>query len=150
MDLILWRHADAHPGEADMTRPLTGKGKRQAALMAKWLDKHLPDSTRVLVSPAVRTVETAEALDRKYKIVDQLAPGAQVASVLAVADWPSAKHPVLIVGHQPTLGLVASLLLFGAEQEVSIRKGAVWWLTNRAREEDQQTMLRAAMCAEYL
>jgi phosphohistidine phosphatase len=150
MDLILWRHADAHPGESDMSRPLTGKGKRQALLMAKWLEKHLPDSTRILVSPAVRTVETAEALDRKYKIIDQLAPGAQVASVLAAADWPTARHPVLIVGHQPTLGLIASFLLFGVEQEVSIRKGAVWWLTNRAREEDQQTMLRAAMCTEYL
>jgi phosphohistidine phosphatase len=150
MDLILWRHADANPGEDDMSRALTGKGKRQAAQMAKWLEKHLPESTRVLVSPAARTIETAEALGRKYKVIDQLAPGAQAASVLAIADWPASKNPVLIVGHQPTLGQVASLLLFGAEQDVSIRKGAVWWITNRAREPEQQTMLRAAMCTEYL
>ena len=31
MDLILWRHADAAPGEPDIDRPLTAKGLRQAA-----------------------------------------------------------------------------------------------------------------------
>ena len=30
MDLILWRHADAEPGEPDDQRRLTAKGKKQA------------------------------------------------------------------------------------------------------------------------
>jgi phosphohistidine phosphatase len=68
-DLILWRHAEAQQGRNDidgnMERPLTAKGKRQAASMAKWLEKHLPDSTKVLGSPVVRAMETARALDRK-------------------------------------------------------------------------------------
>lgn len=84
MDLILWRHADAHAGATDAVRALTGNGRRQAANVAGWLEKHLPDSARIIVSPAM---QTAEALDRKFKIVAELAPGAQSASLLVAADW---------------------------------------------------------------
>jgi len=150
MDLILWRHADAHPGEADLERALTGKGRRQAASMAVWLEKHLPDSAKILASPAVRSVETASALGRKFKIIPELAPGAQVASILAAAGWPDSRQPVVIIGHQPALGRLASLLLFGVEQDLSIRKGAAWWLTNRSREDNHITTLRAAICPDYL
>lgn len=154
MDLILWRHAEAHQGrndlDGDMERPLTAKGKRQAASMAKWLEKHLPDSTKVLTSPAVRAMETARALDRKFKSVPSLAPGADVASLLIAADWPESRQPVLIVGHQPTIGHLASLLLFGIEHDMSIRKGSVWWFTNRSREDDNKVMLRTAVCPDYL
>lgn len=150
MDLILWRHADAHPGEPDLQRALTGKGRRQAALIAVWLEKHLPESARILASPATRTVETAEALGRKYKIAKELAPGAQAAGHLAAADWPDNRHPVVLVGHQPALGRLAALLMFGEEQELSMRKGSVWWLTNRSREDGHKVVLRAAVCPEYL
>ncbi len=150
MDLILWRHADAHPGEPDMQRTLTGKGRRQAAQIAVWLEKHLPDSAKILVSPATRTIETAEVLGRKYKILNELAPGAQAAGHLAAADWPDNRHAVVLVGHQPALGRLASLLLFGEEQELSLRKGSVWWLTNRSREDGHKVALRAVACPEYL
>ena len=150
MDLILWRHAEAHPGEADLERALNGKGRRQAASIAVWLDKYLPDSAKILVSPAVRTVETASALGRKYKIIPELAPGAQVASLLVAAGWPDSRQSVVMVGHQPALGQLASLLLFGVEQDLSMRKGSVWWLTNRSREDNHKTTLRAAICPDYL
>ena len=57
MDLILWRHAEAIDLELvgdDMVRSLTPKGEKQAARMAVWLDRQLPDGTRILVSPARR------------------------------------------------------------------------------------------------
>src|SRR5690349_22456953 len=76
MDLILWRHAEAEAGEPDMGRRLTGKGVKQAERMATWLDAHLPDTCRVLVSPADRAQQTAQALNRKFKTVPELAPGA--------------------------------------------------------------------------
>ena len=53
MDLILWRHAEAHDareGQDDLERALTGKGERQAARMADWLGRQLPASARVLSS----------------------------------------------------------------------------------------------------
>src|SRR6185369_7847572 len=102
MDLILWRHCEAEPGEPDLGRRLTAKGLKQAERMGAWLDRHLPDGTRVLVSPADRAQQTALALPRKSKTVDAIAPGASVAAVLAAAGWPDARDPVLIVGHQPT------------------------------------------------
>jgi phosphohistidine phosphatase len=149
VDLILWRHAEAEPGEPDLGRRLTAKGTKQAARMAAWLERHLPDSTRVLVSPADRAQETAAALRRKFRTVDDLAPGASVAGVLAAAGWPDAREPVLVVGHQPTLGAVAAFLLSGEEAYWSVKKGAVWWLSNRDRAAGASVVLRVAIGPEF-
>ena len=150
MDLILWRHADAQDGELDLVRPLTNKGLRQAERMAVWLHGHLPKCTRILVSPAQRTRATVEALDLPYEIEANLAPGGDAAHLLAAAGWPEASGAVLVVGHQPTLGEVASLLLFGEPRGLSIKKGAVLWMTNRVRGDNPQTVIKAAMTAEML
>jgi phosphohistidine phosphatase len=140
MDLILWRHAeaiDSPEGTAladDLLRPLTTKGERQASRMADWLNRHMPSTTRVLASPARRTQQTAAALDRKFKTVDALAPDGTVDGLLQAVRWPDAREPVLVVGHQPTLGLAAAYLMAGAVQPWSVKKGAVWWLRRRVRE----------------
>ena len=143
MDLILWRHAEAQllkEGQDDLQRPLTPKGERQAARMAEWLNHRLAQSTRVLVSPAVRTQQTAKALDRSFKTVAGLQPGADVSALLQAARWPDGGEPVLIVGHQPTLGLLAARLLAGVDQAWPIRKGAVWWLRRRERNGQAQVV----------
>jgi phosphohistidine phosphatase len=150
MDLILWRHAEAEPGEPDLGRRLTSKGLKQAERMAQWLDSHLPDTCRVLVSPADRAQQTAVALQRKFKTVPELAPGASVAAVLAAANWPDSREPVLIVGHQPTLGAVASFLLSGEEAYWSVRKGAVWWLSNRAKEGVAAVVLKVVVAPDFI
>jgi phosphohistidine phosphatase len=150
MDLILWRHAEAEDGMADLARPLTDKGKKQAAAMAAWLDKHLPGDTRILVSPAVRAQQTAAALPRRGETVAAIAPGADAAAVLAAADWPDGKETVLIVGHQPTLGAVAAFLLCGQAQDFAIKKGGVVWLAGRRREPGPAVVLKAALTADFL
>ena len=144
MDLILWRHAEAEPGEPDLGRRLTAKGQKQAERMGAWLDHHLPDGTRVLASPADRAQQTAFGLKRKFRTVDEIAPGASVAAVLAAAGWPDAREPVLIVGHQPTLGAVAAFLLSGEETYWAVKKGAVWWLSCRAHH-GGDVLLRAVV-----
>ena len=144
MDLILWRHAealDAEDGSQDLDRALTARGERQAARMAHWLNQHLPATTRVLVSPARRSQQTANALERKFKTVAVLAPGGTLPALLTAVHWPDAKEPVLVVGHQPTLGLVAAYLLAGVAQPWSVKKGALWWLRRRDRAGDDQTVL---------
>jgi phosphohistidine phosphatase len=144
VDLILWRHAEAvESGDAqeDLERPLTSRGERQAARMAAWLNQHLPATTRVLASPARRTQQTALALERKFRTVPALAPEASVTALLEAARWPQAKEPVLVIGHQPTLGLVAAQLLSGAAQPWAVKKGAVWWLRSREREGEGQVVL---------
>ena len=157
MDLILWRHAEAHPlpedaGDAalDLQRRLTPKGERQAARMAQWLNQRLAQSTRIYVSPAVRTEATAAALGRPYKVHPGLSPGGSVEELLQIARWPDGSDPVLIVGHQPTLGLVAARLLTGQDLPWSIKKAAVWWLRYRDREGEGQVILQAVQSPDYL
>lgn len=150
MDLILWRHAEAEPGEPDLGRRLTAKGQRQAERVGAWLDVHLPQTARILVSPADRAQETALALKRKFKTVDGLAPGASVAAVLAAAGWPESREAVLVVGHQPTLGAVAAYLLAGEESYWSVRKGAVWWLSNRDRGGSAAVVLRVVIGPDFV
>ena len=52
MELILWRHAEAEPGEPDLGRKLTAKGEKQARRVAEWLHSHLPQTAKIYVSPA--------------------------------------------------------------------------------------------------
>ncbi len=154
MDLILWRHAEAEIGEPDLGRKLTPKGDKQARRMAEWLHHHLPDSARILVSPATRAQQTAQALaelsHRKFRTVDSIAPGARVADVLAAADWPESKHPIVIVGHQPTLGEVVAELIGGTEGDLSFKKGAIWWLQSRERDGSNEVVVRAVLSPDLL
>lgn len=150
MDLLLWRHAEAEDGEDDLKRPLTERGQRQAKAMAAWLQAHQPRDLRIIASPAVRTRQTAEALKLPFETNRRLAPDACVSELVAASGWPTAKGAVLVVGHQPTLGRMASLLLAGCEADWSIKKGALWWLSNRVRRNETQTVLRAVVPAELL
>ena len=153
MDLMLWRHAEAHDedlAEDDLQRTLTPRGRRQAERMAVWLESQLPQGTRILSSPAVRAEQTVRALGRKYKVRDALSPGASVQDVLETSGWPNAKYPVLLVGHQPALGGVIAQLLEMPTDSCAIRKGAVWWLRNRTREGANRTVLLAVTSPERL
>ncbi|MEO6919350.1 MAG: histidine phosphatase family protein [Collimonas sp.] len=150
MELILWRHAEAEIGEPDEGRALTGKGHKQAWKMADWLDRNLPHSCKIISSPATRTVQTAEALGRKFKTHPDLAPDCSAEQLLAVANWPNNREPVLIIGHQPTLGQVAALLVAGQMQEWSIRKGNVWWIAQRERGDITTNFLKAVMSPDLI
>ena len=153
MDLILWRHAEAIEGASDgddMTRALTSRGEKQAARMATWLDRQLPDSTRIWVSPARRAEQTALALGRKFKFSPGIAPMASVEQLLELVQWPHAKGCVLVVGHQPTLGQTAAQLLGLPGGECAIKKGAIWWLRSRERDGEDQTVLIAVLTAELV
>ena len=154
MELILWRHAEAEPGEPDLGRKLTSKGVKHSRRMAEWLHAQLPDTARVLVSPAHRAAQTAKALaslsSRKFKTIESLAPDCGADEILAAAGWPDSKTPVVIIGHQPALGWAASRLLCNRQQDWPIRKGAVWWLSSRDRDGEDQVVLRAMISPELL
>jgi phosphohistidine phosphatase len=150
MELILWRHTEAEDGTPDHDRELTGKGRKQASRMADWLNPRLPPDILILASPAKRTLQTAQALGRDYEVVPSLAPGASVGDVLAAADWPHGSKPVLIVGHQPTLGQVAMQLLTGKTGELAIKKGGMWWFQGRERAGELQVVLRAVAAPDWL
>ena len=153
MDLILWRHAEAfemREVEDDLDRALTPKGERQAQRMAEWLNQRLAHSTRILVSPAARCQQTAKALGKKFKTLAELAPDGNGEALLKTARWPDASEPVLVIGHQPTLGFVASYLLSEQPQAWTIKKGAVWWIRGRNREDTAQVILQAVQSPDCL
>ncbi len=150
MDLILWRHADAEEGEPDMDRPLTKRGEKQARQVAGWLELRLPARTEVLASPARRAQQTALALDKPFKTIRKLAPDSAVADLIGATGWPDKRGAVLVIGHQPTLGRMAALLLAGVEADWTLKKGAVWWFTNRVRDSETQTVLRAVMAPDLI
>ena len=128
MDLILWRHAEAEDGSPDAARKLTKHGREQARRVAAWLKPRLPKRCEILVSPATRTQETAAALGLRFATASEVGTGAVAVDVLAAAGWPARAKPVLVVGHQPTLGRVAAALLSGEEADWHFAKGSVWWL----------------------
>lgn len=158
MNLILWRHAEAEdlPGplslsrSADLQRPLTRRGRKQAEASAAWLRAHLPAGYRVVASPAVRTRETAAALSGKVEVLADLAPGADVSAILAAIDWPQGHEHTVVVGHQPWIGRVASLLLAGEEISWSVKKSGIWWLSARTRDSEDQVVLRAVVGPDFL
>jgi phosphohistidine phosphatase len=153
MDLILWRHAEAHEGVEegdDLARVLTSRGEKQAARMAAWLDRHLPEGTRIFASPARRSQQTVAALGRKFKVRQELAPDGNVANLLTLVQWPKAKGCVLVVGHQPILGQTIAQLLALTATDCAVKKGAVWWLRNREREAMSQTVVVTVQSPDVL
>ena len=149
MELILWRHADAEDGMPDSERKLTAKGEKQAARMAKWLRPLLPNDALILVSPAKRAQQTARALKLDCKTAKEVGTGAGAEEVLRACGWPKGGGTVVVVGHQPTLGETAALLLTGTKQGWSLKKGAIAWIARHA-DDKKGTQLRAWISPDLL
>jgi phosphohistidine phosphatase len=152
MNLIIWRHAEAEDeASSDMARQLTARGRKQAQAAAKWLKSRIDDDAVMLVSPAVRTIQTAEAFGDRYRTVNELAPGGTAQAVLAAARWPEGvADTVVVVGHQPTLGRTAALLMTGHEAEWPVKKAGIWWFQQRGRSGDGALVLRAVTSPDLL
>lgn len=152
MDLLLWRHAEAEDGSPDARRRLTARGETQARQIAEWLRAHAPDTLRIVASPATRCQQTAAALGLPFETDPRLSIDGDSANLLAAAGWPEGgQHParaVLVIGHQPTLGQTAALLLSGSEANWTLKKGALWWFSNRTRRGETQTVLKAMISPE--
>ena len=150
MELILWRHAEAEDGFPDGARQLTGKGLDQAKRMADWLKPKLPENTRIIVSPARRTQQTAMALRSDFVTENAIGPGASAHAVLAAAGWPVADDTVVIVGHQPTLGEIASYLIPVIPAGLRVKKGSAWWIRNKEKDGTVKPELHAVIYPEML
>ncbi len=150
MELILWRHAEAEESMPDRARKLTQRGHKHAARVAEWLQQRLPAKFVVIASPAERTRQTAMALGVPVKTVEALAPGASVAHILNAAEWPERKGAVIVVGHQPDLGRVAAFLVSGEEADWTLKKGGLWWMTNRVRNDEAQVVVRASIAPDLI
>jgi len=153
MNLVIWRHADAAPGSPDEARPLTEAGRLQARAVAGWIRAHVPGPYRVVGSPAARARDTAAALSTEYIPLAGLGYGLDTATgqaVLDAAGWPGAGGTVVFVGHQPTVGKAAVLLLTSADGHCEVFGGSAWWFSNEVRNFDGLVLLRAVVSPELL
>jgi phosphohistidine phosphatase len=147
-NIILWRHAEATDAsdntlQSDMARALTKKGHHQAKYMARWLKAHLPTDTLLLSSAALRAFQTAQALNgkaacAKINVHPALNPNTSLQEVLALLASLKSHKNILLVGHQPYLGRLASQLLGLELTDLNIKKGAIWWLRLEADEPNKQ------------
>ncbi len=150
IELLLWRHADAEEGIPDAARALTKKGLKQAKQVAAWLKPRLPGDCLILASPAKRAQQTAAALDLPYTTERRIGVQADTGDIVTASNWPKRAGMVIVVGHQPPLGRVAAWLLSGEPADWTIKKGALWWFSGRARSDDTQTVLRAVVSPDLL
>ena len=123
MDCILLRHGIAVEREewngSDADRTLTERGAKRVAQVAAGLSRLNVQPTHVLSSSLIRAIETAKIAHRVLRvrsalqIVDELLPDAPPDRLLSILHDLSPESCVLCVGHEPHLGMVASVLLAG-------------------------------------
>lgn len=130
MDILLWRHAEAEDGPDDMNRALTKKGREQARAMADWLNRFGPQQRTILCSPALRTMQTADTLGETYRIVDAIGPSGSEFDLLDIIldEFAAGTAAIVLIGHQPHLGRLATRVLIGSPFDCAVTKGAVWWI----------------------
>lgn len=118
MLVYLIRHAHAVDASEDPARPLSGRGREQVrALGASFKRSGVFQPAEIWHSPLVRSRETAERLVKRLRLT---VPLTQVAG-LEPEDDPrataprihGASGPLAIVGHEPHLSALASLLIAG-------------------------------------
>lgn len=124
MVLYVVRHAEALPvGGAikrDAERPLSPRGKQDAALVARALARLDPSIGLILTSPLLRAVQTGELLRADLdgrapvRVTENLAPGFRVKAFLEELSRAGSIPSVAAIGHQPDLGNLVAFLIAGA------------------------------------
>jgi phosphohistidine phosphatase len=116
--LVLLRHAksDWSTGHSDKQRPLAARGRRDAPAAGRWLRKHAGPIDIVVCSTATRARQTwnlaAAELDQSPAVRhDERVYDANAAELLQlVRELPDDSHSVVIVGHNPGMEDLASLV----------------------------------------
>lgn len=135
MQLLLIRHAIAEEkedfartGKDDRLRPLTDEGRKKMRQAARGLCELVPEIDLLATSPLTRAAQTGAILDSIYGglqvvEIEELSPESTPAEFLR---WlrDRKEETVAAVGHEPSLGQIASWLLTGTERRLlAFRKG---------------------------
>jgi phosphohistidine phosphatase len=128
--LLLLRHAKAEHQDAiaDIQRPLSLVGRKQAATVGAALAKDdlVPDL--VLCSSSVRTRQTWElargalGADPEVRFLEDLYYAGSSALVELVRAVPADVGTVLVVGHEPTMSRAAALLAGPASDPTTLAR----------------------------
>ncbi|MCH6257990.1 phosphohistidine phosphatase SixA [Puniceicoccaceae bacterium K14] len=143
--IYIARHAHAEEGSPDESRTLSSKGFKQMGRLCKYLaNNDMVKVDEIWQSGLVRATETAQCLhdglvlDAPTKTVENLSPFDNPSSVVEAID--STSNSILIVGHEPNLSALYSLLVSGKidEQKIVFNKASILALS-RLRAGDQKT-----------
>lgn len=148
MEIILWRHAQAHEDAPDAARRLTETGHAQAQRMAAWLNQRLNPEYEVWTSEALRTQETAAYLRAPALPMRSLNPEARYPDILNLIARRPLASTLVIVGHQPWLGHLCACLhnrSATSAQLYPVGKGCMWWFHIDATEPQLHSRLKAMM-----
>ncbi len=123
--LLLLRHAEAVPagGGNDADRRLTTGGRAGAEKMGAYLQSAKLTPDRVIVSPAHRTIETLDEVERRLnaplqRLVTPALYNAGVSAILAsLAETPPTVRTLLVVAHNPGLAETANILSKSGKRE---------------------------------
>jgi phosphohistidine phosphatase len=120
MMIYLMRHADAVSEEEDPARPLSAKGRDQVARVCAALRTGPGfNPSEVWHSPLARARETAELLAQSLELsaplvlTSGLRPNDDPGKIAAILD--SHDGELAVVGHEPHLGVLASMMVRGPE-----------------------------------
>jgi len=164
MNLYIIRHAIAvEPGtpgyEDDSLRPLTDKGSEKMSNIARGLKSLGLRFDLVISSPYARAFETAQILLKVMKmgkerlvISEHLAPIGFPEQVIGeINEKYSSLDNIAVVGHEPNLGALISLLAAGdAELAINMRKGGVCYLSAENLLHERRATLEWLMMPKHL
>jgi len=141
MKLYLIQHGEATTEEVDPSRLLTVKGRSDVQKISSFLKGAGVRPGDILHSGKTRARQTAEiiaaSLGPDFKIKERGGLGPNDPVMALTKEIPGMANDLMIVGHLPFLGKLASLLLSGSESKnvVAFRQGGVVCLQ---RNEDQR------------
>ena len=133
MNLYLLRHGEAVPPNGTITdaaRTLSDRGRTDIERVGQLLSRITPAVARVVTSPLVRAVETAEIVSSiipwhpAVSCSGNLVPGFRVKDLLDELDGLKEEN-LLAVGHQPDLSALISHLLSGPQLDLEMQPGSL-------------------------
>lgn len=131
MHIILLRHGpagDQDPARwpSDVDRPLTPNGIERTRLAARGLERLVSEVAFILTSPYQRAKETAAIVSEAFgtttvETLDALASGASPRGILAAVEKFHSDRTMILVGHEPDLGMLAGALI-GSARALPLKK----------------------------
>jgi phosphohistidine phosphatase len=145
MNLYFIRHAHAVERDEwtgpDMERPLIGKGRQAAEVVARGLARITPPVNCIVTSPYARALDTAQiiatVLHASIVQCEALSPRFDITHLMEALEAAGWASDTALVGHEPNMGMVLSLLTGHSLPETELKKAAVALVTapeDRLRE----------------
>jgi phosphohistidine phosphatase len=135
VQIYIIRHAIAELREnwdqPDEARPLTDKGREKMSRIARGLLKTGVRFSHLYCSPLVRAQQTAEIVQRRFKLdsaaqTDLLVPEANPEHILPFLNEHEEAAALALVGHEPHVSALLAFLLTGQTRaHTPFKKGGV-------------------------